>query len=277
MTPTPENGVGTLNGRVALVTGASRGIGAATALRMGRAGAAVVLAARTMDPEGGRLEGSLSEVVDELGSTGSEAIAIACDLADTGQRTQLARQILQRFGRVDIVVNNAAAFGIARLADMSVDRFRLCFEVNVVAPFHLMQLLVPAMAERGAGWVVNITSDASRRPSPATSNSMMPGPGAAAYGGSKLVLEHLTRSVASEYASSGVAVNAVMPSLPVATPSVLAAMPGGLKKELPTDAFVDAVMALATCDARQTNGMVFYSEDLLHPELGVRGCLDEEV
>jgi NAD(P)-dependent dehydrogenase (short-subunit alcohol dehydrogenase family) len=266
---------GRVEGRVAIVTGASRGIGESVALALGREGAAVVLAGRTLHDVPGAQSGSLAEVQARITATGGRALAVRCDVAREDDRTTLVQTAREAFGTVDILVNNAAAFGSASILGVSLKRFRLCFEVNVFACFHLMQLVLPDMIDRGEGWIVNVSSDASRRP-PGGPYDGASGEGGAGYGNSKLALEGLTRAVASEVWVNGVAVNALLPSMAVPTPSMLASVPH-LDEFVTAESFAEATLRLATCDPATTNGMALYSEDVLHPELGTRGWLSRSM
>lgn len=259
---------GPMHGKVALVTGASRGMGAAIAKALAEQGASVALTARS-DPDS-RLGGSVDGVADRIRGAGGIAVAVRGDIGDDDVRTTLIRTVAEKLGPIDILINNAAAFGTMPLADMSLKRFRICMDVNVVAPFRLMQLVVPGMAERGRGWVVNISSDASQRPGAGPYADT--GPGANVYGTSKAALEHLTRSVAHEFGRSGVAVNALMPSKPVPTPAMLELDPD-LTDLVTEESFARAACRVAAVDPAEVNGQVLYSEDVLHPELGVRGWL----
>lgn len=194
-----------LAGRVALVTGASRGIGRATALALGGRGAAVVLAARTLDP-GGRLPGSLEETARALRAAGAEALTVPCDLADPGGITQLAETALRWKDHVDVLVNNAAFLGKAtfhHLDELSLVNWQRQLNVNVTAPLALCKALVPAMRSRGGGVIVNITSSAA---------DMVEGdvPGIA-YGASKAALNRLTLALARDLRPDGIAVFAVDP------------------------------------------------------------------
>lgn len=258
----------TLEGRVVLVTGASRGIGAAIANAAAERGAAVALTARSEVRS--RLGGSVDQVAIAIRRNGGTALAIRGDIGDEDHRVNLVRTVERELGPVDVLVNNAAAFGTTALADMSLKRFRICMEVNVVAPFRLMQLVVPGMVERRQGWVINISSDASRRPAEGPHPDS--GPGASGYGSSKAALELLTRSVAWEVGAAGVAVNALMPSKPVPTPAMLELDPE-LTDIVTEKSFAHAACLVATVDPGTVNGCILYSEDVLHPELGRRGWL----
>ena len=139
------------------------------------------------------------------------------------------------------------------------------------AAYRLMQLVLPGMIAAGRGSILNITSDASRRPGEGPwSGAGVPTP--FAYGGAKAALEHLTQAVAFEMQPHGVSVNALMPSLPVATPGLEVTSPrmGG---QLPMADFCAAALRLLAAPASQLTGRVAYSEDVLHPELGRRGWL----
>ena len=139
------------------------------------------------------------------------------------------------------------------------------------AAYRLMQLVLPGMIAAGRGAVLNITSDASRRPG----EGPWPAAGAPApfaYGGAKAALEHLTQAVAFEMQPHGVSVNALMPSLPVATPGLVVTSPG-MDGQLPMADFCEAALRLLGAPAAQVTGQVAYSEDVLHPELGRRGWL----
>jgi 7-alpha-hydroxysteroid dehydrogenase len=262
-------------GRVAIVTGASRGIGAAIARALAAEGAAVVVAARTEVDGQSRHSGSTRSVASEIREQGGESLSVRCDVASEPDRVALVAATKQAFGTVDILINNAAAFGTTGFLALPPRRMQLCFEVNVFAAYHLMQLVLPTMIERGQGWIVNITSDASRRPAEGP-YSGQPGPGGAAYGCSKLALEFLTRSVASEMFVHGIAVNSLMPSKAVPTPSMLDAVPE-LNEFVTVESFAEATLRLAGCDPAVCNGQALYSEDVLHPELGTRGWLSHSM
>jgi citronellol/citronellal dehydrogenase len=136
-------------GRVAIVTGASRGIGAAIAERLAEAGARVAVSARTLDPVE-KYEGSLSETRDRIVAAGGEAIAIQADLAVSDDRRRLVDETVAHFGPVDILVNNGAITYYLPFTEFTEKRWRLMFEVQVRAPYELAQLVVPSMRERGS-------------------------------------------------------------------------------------------------------------------------------
>jgi 7-alpha-hydroxysteroid dehydrogenase len=283
-------------GRVALVTGASRGIGAALATALAAEGAAVACAARTERVWDERLPGTIHDTVDVIRGSGGHAIAVRCDLTVDEDIVDLAATVARELGPVDILVNNAALTvpgrppaqaatpspvapppsaphraGPPGFLDFPLKGYRRHFEVDVFAAYRLMQLVLPGMIAAGRGAILNITSDASRRPGQGPWPDAG-GPTPFAYGGAKAALEHLTQAVAYEMQPYGVNVNALMPSLPVATPGLVATSPG-VDGQLPMAGFCEAALRLLAAPAAQVTGRVAYSEDVLHPELGRRGWL----
>jgi NAD(P)-dependent dehydrogenase (short-subunit alcohol dehydrogenase family) len=178
-----------LDGQTALITGATAGIGRAVALRLAGLGADVVVH--------GRDAGRGQATVDEIVAAGGTARFLAADLSDAADTLRLAASA----GRVDILVNNAGIYAFTSTPDTDADSFDTHFAINTRAPFLLVGALAPAMAARGHGTIVNVTSTAATSPAPV----------GAAYGASKAAVELLTRSWATEFAGSGVRVNAVSP------------------------------------------------------------------
>jgi NAD(P)-dependent dehydrogenase (short-subunit alcohol dehydrogenase family) len=181
--------------RVVLITGASQGLGRELARLLARRGAHLVLTARGAP--------ALAAIADELGAI-TEVVALPGDVADRAHAERLVLAGLERFGRIDILVNNASALGpspMPALADYPLDAFADVLRTNVVAPLHLIQLVLPGMQARGAGVIVNVTSDAGVQAYPTWGG----------YGTSKAALEHLSRVLAAELDGSGVRVYVVDP------------------------------------------------------------------
>jgi NAD(P)-dependent dehydrogenase (short-subunit alcohol dehydrogenase family) len=151
--------------------------------------------------------------------------------------------------------------------------FRLHFEVGLFAAYRLMQLVLPDMVARGRGAIVNISSLAAFVPGEGPYTRTGPAT-AFAYGATKAALQHLTQSVALEVAPHGVAVNALLPSEPVPTPGNLVVAPGTERWGSAED-FAEAAVQLALADPAVTSGVIGWSEDVLHPELGRRGWLPD--
>lgn len=183
-----------LNGKTALVTGATSGIGKATALGLARAGAMVAVSGR--DKEKGEA------VVDAIQSAGGSAVFLAADLEDAAAASDLAGRATEALGgRVDILVNNAGVFPFGPTDSIDEATVDEVFALNVKAPFFLVAALAPPMAERGEGAIVNVT----------TMVAQFGAAGMGLYGSSKAALELLTKSWAAEYGPKGVRVNAISP------------------------------------------------------------------
>jgi NAD(P)-dependent dehydrogenase (short-subunit alcohol dehydrogenase family) len=187
-----------LDGAVALVTGATRGIGEATALLLASRGAHVLVTGR--DAECGR------RVVERVHSDGGSAEFLRASLDDAQSCQRMAAEAEAVAGHVDILINNAAIAVFGPTAAIRENDFDACFAVNVKAPFYLVGALAPAMAERGHGVIVNVS----------TMVASFGTAGSAVYAGSKAALNLLTKSWAAEYGPRGVRVNAVAPG-PTAT------------------------------------------------------------
>jgi NAD(P)-dependent dehydrogenase (short-subunit alcohol dehydrogenase family) len=180
-------------GRVAIVTGAARGLGRAAAERLHERGASVAINVRDRE----RAE-SLAQ------SLGARAIAVPGDIAAPGVPEEIVRLTLERFGRVDILVNNAAFARSTRFSDLSADEFRAALEVNLTAPFLLTKAVLPAMKAQHYGRIINISSSAGR---------MVSTLGGAHYTASKAGLLGFTRAAAKELGKFGITVNAICPGL----------------------------------------------------------------
>jgi citronellol/citronellal dehydrogenase len=207
---------GTCDGKVALVTGASRGLGKAIAQRLAREGATVGLTARTLEPDP-KYRGSLQQTLDEITAAGGSAVAIQADLSQAADRERIFDELIEKVGAPDILVNNAAVTFLRPLDEFPERRARLMIEMHVLAPMHLIQLAIPAMRERGRGWVLNVTSVGGDLPEGPPFSEFDRTAGFGVYGTVKAALNRLTKSFAAELYDDGIAVNAAAPSNPVAT------------------------------------------------------------
>jgi NAD(P)-dependent dehydrogenase (short-subunit alcohol dehydrogenase family) len=195
-----------LKGRVAIVTGASRGIGRGLAVGLAEAGADVVCAARTVAEEPGGLPGTIHDAAAAVEAAGSRSLAVRCDVGSAADITSLIEQSIDAFGRIDVLINNAMAPTRGRFEDMTPEMWDMSMTTNVRSLFLLCQAVVPHMAAGGGGSIINISSGAAEHASTAN----LP-PGYAVYAVSKAAMERFTTAVAPEVAGLGVAINALRP------------------------------------------------------------------
>ncbi|MDP6605972.1 MAG: SDR family NAD(P)-dependent oxidoreductase [Dehalococcoidia bacterium] len=254
---------GLLAGKVAVVTGASRGIGEAIAIRYAMEGAKVVVSARTVEEGDHPLPGSINGVVERITAAGGEALAVRCDIANSEDREAMIKSTVDAYGPVDILVNNAAVTYFIPAEQFPERRQKLMFEVQVFAPFHLAQMVLPGMREKQGGWIVNISSHAALHPQ--LSAGPGEGGGGTVYGMCKAALERFTTGLATEVRNSNIGVNVISPGL-VATPGVLH---HGLVNEsnkdnvTPVENMAEACLALAHGDASTLSGRITYAADMI--------------
>jgi citronellol/citronellal dehydrogenase len=208
---------GRCEGKVALVTGASRGLGKAIAERLAADGAVVAITARTLDPDP-KYVGSLRETRERILAAGGTAVAIQADLSDVGDRERLFAEVQDQVGAPDILVNNAAVTFLRPLDQFPDKRARLMMEMHVLAPLHLTQLAIPTMRERQRGWVLMLVSLAGERIEGPPFSEFDRTAGFGMYGTCKAALGRLAQSLAAELYDDGIAVNAAGTTKPVATP-----------------------------------------------------------
>jgi NAD(P)-dependent dehydrogenase (short-subunit alcohol dehydrogenase family) len=239
-----------LSGKVAIVTGGGRGIGRAIALGLAGAGAKVVVGSRTQK--------EIEEVAAEISRLGGKALPVAVDLTANEQLENLVNTTVREFGRVDILVNNAARSFLRSLMDLREDGWDKVFNTNVRAVWLLSRLVAKKMAEQKSGRIVNITTVGAEKAEL----------GMAAYGCSKAALKMLTRCMAREWAQFGINVNAVGPGLtrtdfskpiwsnPEVAKHVAMAIPKGRLAE--PEEIVGAVLFLASDAAGFITGQSIY-------------------
>jgi len=256
---------GRCEGKVALVTGTSRGLGKAIALRLAAEGAAVALTARTLDADP-KYVGSLRETLEEVTTAGGTAIAVQADLSQFEERARMFAEVVERLGAPDILVNNAAVTFLRPLDEFPEKRAKLMFEMHVFGPMHLSQLAIPAMRARGRGWIVNLTSVAGEHPEGPPFSEFDRSAGFAVYGACKAALQRLTASFAAELYDDAIAVNAAAPSQPVPTEGAGAL---DLANEETEDIglIVETALILATADPKTMTGRVVHTQPFLR-ELG---------
>lgn len=204
-----------LEGKTALVTGASRGIGRAIAIALAEKGADVACAARASDAAPLKLPGTVDATARAVRDRGRRGLPLPTDLSRPGEAERMVASTLEAFGRIDILVNNAAITFPGDL-ELPMRRFDLVMAVNLRAPMEAMQAVLPAMKERRSGTILNISSAAA----------VVSFPGMLAYGVSKAALERLTLGAAELLAEDAVAVNALRIDVPVASEGFIHNAPG---------------------------------------------------
>jgi citronellol/citronellal dehydrogenase len=253
---------------VALVTGASRGIGAAIAQRFARGGLKVAITARTAEEGQHRLEGSLATTASRIRANGGTVLPIAADLAKQADRARIVEAVERELGPIDVLVNNAAVTYFEPVIDFPERHFQVMFEVQVRASFELAQRVLPGMRERRRGWILNISSRAAIHPSGPPFSAR---PGSTVYGMCKAAIERFSSGLASEVYADGIAVNCLSPSGLVPTPGVVF---HHLTDGVPEDhlespeVMAEAAFALCTGDPDTLTGKVTYARPLLK-ELGL--------
>jgi citronellol/citronellal dehydrogenase len=204
-----------LTGKVALVTGASRGVGAATALALAEAGCDVACAARATESNPQRTSGTIDETVRRIEATGRRGLAVPTNLGVDEEVVAMVHTTKEYFGRLDILINNAAITFIGDL-DIPLKRYDLIMQVNLRAPLIAIREAERLMREQGGGAIVNVSSVAA----------LYPHPSLLAYGISKIGLERLTVDAARQLAEAHIAVNCFRIDIAVASEGFVANTPG---------------------------------------------------
>jgi NAD(P)-dependent dehydrogenase (short-subunit alcohol dehydrogenase family) len=204
-----------LDGKVALVTGASRGVGAATAVALAQAGCRVACAARSTQAAPQKTPGTLDETLERIRTAGGQAIAVPTNLAVEAEVAAMVRRTAEHFGGLDVLVNNAAITFVGDL-EIPMKRHDLVMDVNLRAPLVAMREAVPHMRRAGEGAIVNLSSMAA----------LSAIPGLMSYGISKIALERLTVDVANQLSRHQIACNVFRIDVPVASEGFVANTPG---------------------------------------------------
>jgi len=258
--------MGKMTGRVAIVTGVSRGIGRAIAELLAAEGARVVCVARTLNEGDHQLEGSLNGTVAAIRAEGGDATAVPADISSEAECLRLIEAARAAYGRIDALVNNAALNYYIPTADYPTGRWVKAFAVNVHAPFILSKAVLPDMIAAGRGAIVNIGSGSAIGPGrgPYADQTVR---GGVMYGATKAALERFTQGLAQEVAHhGGIAVSCVSPSRIVPTAGTvyhkLMASLDDPRGEPPL-MMARAALLLASEPAAKVNGRVTYSQQIL--------------
>lgn len=254
-----------LSNRVAIVTGGSKGIGAAIARRLASAGATVVIAARSIDAAADDLPGTANAVIHAIEGAGGRAVAISCDVENAESRALLVSEVMQRFGRIDILVNNAGRAVLEPHDGWRMIDLRSQLEQYVLGPIDLVMHVLPHMKTRGEGWIVNLGSSSGLQVrgvdiDPPFGNDL------AFYGGIKAMVHRYSTGLATELKDWNIAVHVVAPTTAIITPGTDAL---GLTAEDKNVDFeqvehiAEAALALVEQPASVRTGLVAFSHGWL--------------
>ena len=259
--------MGKLDGKSVIVTGASRGIGAEIARLFAAEGGRVVCAARTLREGEHPLAGSLETTVAEIRASGGAAEAVTANVADPAECERLIQAARDRYGPVDVLVNNAALTYYVPIAEYPINRWMRSWAVNFHAPFILSQIALREMIPRRRGAIVNISSGSAIGPGRGPYRDPAVGArGGTCYGAEKAALERFTQGLASEVYQHGISVTCVSPSQVVPTPGTvyhrLVSSMDDPRGE-PPDLMARAALLLATEPLDRVTGRVTYSQQIL--------------
>lgn len=248
-----------LKGRVAIITGASRGIGRAIALKLAANGVNIAIGAKTVESTP-KTPGTIFDTAREVEALGAQALAVQTDVRFEDQIVRLVRKTYERFGRIDIVVNNAGAIMWMSVEDLPVKRFDLMMQLNYRAPFILCHEAIPLMKMSGRGHVINLSPPLDWLPTEEWA-------GKTGYMMSKLGMTHLTSGLAGEVREFRIAVNSLWPAGVVDTQAtrVFASMLGideGVKWYSP-DLLADAALEIVKTPPEDLTGRHLIAEEFL--------------
>ena len=259
--------MGKLDGKVSIITGASRGIGAEIAKLYAKEGSKIICAARTVrEGDHSVLEGSLEGTVTDIREAGGEATAVAVNVSEPEECETLVQATRDTYGPPDILVNNAALTYFIPVSEYPINRWMRSWQVNFQAPFILSQLVLQDMIPRGSGNIVNISSGSAVGPGSGPYTIPPANPGGTCYGAEKAALERFTQGLAMEVYQHGVSVTCVAPSQVVPTPgTVYFNLVSGMDdpRGEPVELMAQAALLLASEPLDKVTGRVTYSQQIL--------------
>ena len=255
-----------LAGKVAVVTGSSRGIGKDIALAFAAEGADIVVAARSESQPDPRLPGTIYETAQEVEALGRRALAIKTDVTDEEQIGAMVQRTLDTFGRLDILVNNAAVLVPRGILDLPTRHLDLHYRVNIKGPILCIRAALPTMLQQAQGWIINVSSIAAVFPGPGPYASDARPTRAFMYAATKAALERLTQGLAMEYQAQGVSANVLSPVGRVRTPgNVFGMTPPGATPEPfeKAEAMGKAAVYIASQPPASFTGNILFDEDVV--------------
>jgi citronellol/citronellal dehydrogenase len=249
-----------LRGKTLLITGASRGIGKAIALRAARDGANILIAAKTTVPHP-KLPGTIHTAAEEIEDAGGHALAVATDIRDEAQVDRAVQLAVETFGGIDVLVNNASAISLTGTPDTPMKRFDLMHEVNARGTFLCTQKCIPHLKRAANAHVLNISPPLNLDPRWFAAH--------VAYTIAKYSMSLYVLGMAEEFRTDGIAFNALWPRTAIATAAIAyIAGPEALRRTRKADIMADAAHAILVRDARGCTGNFFIDDEVLR-EAGV--------
>jgi citronellol/citronellal dehydrogenase len=245
-----------LQGKVAIVTGGSRGLGKAIAIGFSQQGANVVIAARTEEARKG-LPGTIYQTAEEIKALGLDALAVRCDVTDEESVTHMVQKTLGHFGHIDVLVNNAGIAFYYPIVDTPLKRWELVLKVNLVGAFLCSKAVLPEMIRQRSGSIVSISSLAANERDGGTVSTGV------AYAVAKAGLDRFTWGLAAEVGQYNIAVNSIKPQAVVDTDGMRFWMPDADKSQWQSpEKMVKCAIFLASQDAGGVTGTVATDEEL---------------
>jgi citronellol/citronellal dehydrogenase len=244
-----------LKDKVIFITGASRGIGRAIALRCAKDGAKIAIAAKTSEPHP-NLEGTIHTVAEEIEKAGGSALPLLVDVRDEGMVSDAVKKTVETFGGIDVLVNNASAINLGSTLDIPMKRFDLIFAVNARATFMCSKYCIPHLQKASNPHILNL--------SPPLNMDKKWFKNHLAYTMSKYGMSMCTLGMSEEFRSAGIAVNSLWPKTLIATAAVSVNFPRQLyEASRKPEIVADAAYTILTSNSRELTGNFFIDEDLL--------------
>jgi NAD(P)-dependent dehydrogenase (short-subunit alcohol dehydrogenase family) len=249
--------MGKLDGKVAIVTGASRGIGKAVAIGFAMEGARVAIAARTEEQLKSGLPGTIYETANAVKAIGGKALPVKTNILEESEVQALVQRVLNEWGRIDILVNNAAVAAPGLFAETTTRRWNLIIGVNLLGTFLCTKAVLPTMIKQKSGSIINTSSGAA--------DSRVQTVTGVAYGTAKAAIEHFTCELAAELGKYNIAVNCYKPAQGVASEGFVFNLPPDYDKSrlIGPEKMVKAAIFLAQQDAKGVTGCVARDEELI--------------